>query len=114
LNSCCASGGSTACNQPWFLDRTLSAVGHLASHQGAISLKDLVQQLVANRPVCMRIGWFGGGGHFPVVTGFDLDVAGGPTIEIQDPIFGTSTQDFNTYPATYHGGGSWTDSYLTK
>jgi hypothetical protein len=55
LNSCCANGSSSACNQPWYLDRTLSAIGHLASHQGSISLQDLVQQLVANRPVCMRM-----------------------------------------------------------
>ena len=114
LSSCCVTGGSLVCNQPWYPDKALAETGHFAGSTGPLSLKDLISQLVASHPVSIRIGWIGGGGHNPVITGFDQDAPGGPTIQVQDPIFGTSTQDFNTFPHTYHGGASWTDSFLTK
>ena len=113
-SACCVDPSSTACNQPWYPDKALTATGHLAGSTGSLSLSDLEGQIVASRPVSIGIDWNGGGGHNPVITGFDQDIAGGPTIDIQDPIFGPSTQDFATFPSTYHGGAQWASSFLTK
>jgi hypothetical protein len=113
-SACCVDGSSDACNQPWYADRALTATGHLAGSAGSLSISDLAGQIVASHPVSIAIYWNGGGGHNPVITGIDQDVAGGSTIDVQDPIFGPSTQDFNTFPSTYHGGASWGDSFLTK
>jgi hypothetical protein len=114
-SSCCIDGSTPVCNQPWYPDRALTATGHYAGAAGALSMNDLADQIVASHPVSIDIDWTGGGAHNPVITGFDQDVPGGsPTIDVQDPIFGPSTQDFNTFPGTYHGGASWGSSHFTK
>lgn len=112
LTTCCTNGSSPDCNQPWHADRALAATGHLAGTSGSLSLDDLADQLMGNHPISIAIEWIGGGGHNPVITGFDRD--GGETIFIQDPIFGPSTQDYNSFPATYQSGASWSASFLTK
>jgi hypothetical protein len=35
-------------------------------------------------------------------------------INIGDPWYGNSVQDYGSMPSSYHGGGSWTHTYTTK
>ena len=113
--TCCVNGGSTACNQPGYPDQALTTTGHLASTAtGKPSFQTITNQLDAGHPVSINIQWNGGGGHNPATDGYDNTDPATPTIDIQDPIYGPSTQDFNTFPGSYNGGASWYASYFTK
>ncbi len=113
--TCCQNGASSACNVPWYLDQALTIVGHFASEIGGQpSLSQLISEIDAKRPFGIRLGWNGGGGHFVIIDGYDNTDPANPTIEVKDPIYQTSTQDFNTFPSTYQGGASWTNTYFTN
>jgi hypothetical protein len=113
---CCSNGSSSKCNVPWFPERSLKEVGHLAKHvEKKISMDDISGQICASQPITIGIDWTGGGGHNPVLTGFDLDLGpGSPVIWVEDPIYGPSLQDYQSFPANYQGGAKWDDTYLTK
>jgi hypothetical protein len=113
--TCCTNGGSSACNQPGYPDQALTTTGHLASTAlGKPTLQTIVNQVESGHPVSINIQWTGGGGHNPATDGYDNRVSATPTIDIQDPWYGPSTQDFNSFPASYNGGASWYESYFTK
>jgi hypothetical protein len=113
--TCCQNGSSNNCNQPWYGDQALSITGHLNSATGgSLSLSAVMQQMRDSRPISIAIYWNGGGGHNPAIDGFDATDPTAPVIEIEDPIFGHSTQDFNSFPTTYQGGAKWGNSFLTK
>jgi hypothetical protein len=112
--TCCQNGSSAACNQPWYPDQALTITGHLASTAGGKpSFQTIMNEISDGHPVSIAIYWNGGGGHNPAVDGYDEDPVT-PTIDLQDPIYGPSTQDFNSFPASYQGGASWGESYFTK
>ncbi|MHB8547274.1 MAG: hypothetical protein ACYDAJ_10950, partial [Nitrosotalea sp.] len=53
-------------------------------------------------------------GHNPAIDGYDVCDTSAPTIDIQDPWYGPSTQDFNSFPSTYNGGAAWGNTYFTN
>jgi hypothetical protein len=111
---CCANGGSSACNVVWYLDRALQRVGHFASMSwGATGEQRIRAELAASRPVCCRIGWTGGSGHFVALSGIR---SAGPDDEItvDDPFYGQSTMPLPTFRSRYRGTGSWTHTYYTN
>jgi hypothetical protein len=113
--TCCQDGSSTACNQPGYPDQALTITGHLAStSSGKPSFDAIVSQIDAGHPVSIAIYWNGGGGHNPAVSGYDGSTSAAPMIDIQDPIYGPSTQDFNSFPGSYNGGATWGESYFTQ
>ena len=76
---------------------------------------DLRTELDNGRPLGVRIGWSGGGGHFNVVSCYTWNLLRrGRTIQIEDPWYGTSVWDYDTFRTAYQGSGSWTHSYRTK
>jgi hypothetical protein len=108
--TCCVSGGSSACNQPWYLDRALSIVGNLNSAgPGKASFASVQGEINGCRPLGLRIGWTGGGGHFVAIYGY-----AGTNINIGDPWYGNSVQPYSSFPTAYNGGGTWTHNYYTK
>jgi len=112
--TCCQNGSSSACNQPWYPDKALTITGNLKSMDSSSeSLSRVMTEIDAGRPISIGIYWFGGGGHNPAIDGYDNCNSAAPTIDIQDPWYGPSTQDFNTFPSTYNGGASWGTSYFT-
>jgi hypothetical protein len=113
--TCCQDGSTPTCNCDWYLDRALTRVGHLAAPPtpGAILYPDVQQQIAANRPVGVRIGWLGDGGHFVAISGCD-DSSGSQMLDIEDPYYGASTYDYTAFATGYQSGaGQWTDTYLT-
>lgn len=109
--TCCADGSTTACNQAWFLERALTRTNNLNDWQaGSLSASAIRSQLVAGRPLGVRIGWSGGGGHFVIVHGIDAS----STVTVSDSIYGTSTMSLSAFKTKYQGTGSWTHSYLTR
>jgi hypothetical protein len=112
---CCSlgAGSSVSCNQPWYLDRALQRVGNFSDLTSApLQLWQVVSELNSNRPVGVRIGWFGGGGHFLAIGGYSPN-----SIDIWDPWWGNPNQATNvsyaSFPATYQNRGRWTHSYRT-
>ena len=113
---CCSAPSSNDCNQPWTLNTALTRVGHLASFTvGSTSFANLRTEIDNGRPLGVRIGWSGGGGHFNVLSCYTWRLR--PllqTIEVEDPWYGTSVWDYDTFRTAYQGSGSWTHSYKTQ
>jgi hypothetical protein len=115
LTDCCQDGGSDACNQPGDPAQALPIVGHLSSTaNGAATLATVISEINGGHPISVGIYWTGGGGHNPAISGYDNSNPAAPVIDVQDPFYGPSTPDFNTFPGQYEGGASWADTYYTK
>ena len=115
-NDCCASPSSANCNQPWTLNTVLTRVGHLANFSnGVTSFADVRTEIDNGRPLGVRIGWSGGGGHFNVIACYTSTLLlRSQTVQIEDPWYGTSVWDYDTFRTAYQGTGSWTHSYKTQ
>ena len=112
---CCADGSTSQCNRDWYLDRALTRTGNLQSWVGnPVTLSDIEHELNAGRPVGVRIGWAGGGGHFVVLDGYSDPGTGPGFLNVQDPIFGRSRMPYSAFRNTYHGDGAWTHTYYTR
>ncbi len=112
---CCNNGSTAACNKPWYLDRALQRVGNLdAVSSGKPGFSGVKTEIDQSQPLCLRIGWNGGGGHFVAISAYDEN-GGNPLITVDDPWYGRSTGvSFNNFPSSYHGGGTWTHTYTTR
>lgn len=99
---------------------TLDTLGHLAAAQGnAVAYADLRTQLLAGRPVFVRIQWAGGGRHAVAATGLeddDLVIVSDPgSSSATDPTQGTtSIVDYDVLKTAYSGSGSWIGTGFTK
>ncbi len=110
--TCCQDGASEACNQPWQLELALDYVGHLdRDFSERPTLPHIAEQVDAGKPVGLCINWTGGGGHFVVIDGYD-ETNG--LIDVEDPWFGHSVVSYDSFPASYQGGGVWGWTYLTQ
>ncbi len=115
LQTCCMDGGSSACDQGWWPNLSLPITGNLSSYTDASApLATVIGEINSGRPISIAIWWYGGGGHNPAIDGYDNCDTAAPTIDIQDPWYGPSTQDFNSFPGTYNGGASWGNTYYTQ
>ena len=113
---CCTAPSSSNCNQPWYLDSVLTRVGHLASFTGgSTSFANVCTELDNGRPLGVRIGWFGGGGHFNVLACYTRNpLFRLQSVQVEDPWYGPSVWDYDTFRTNYRSAGSWTHSYRTK
>jgi hypothetical protein len=115
---CCGSGASGPCNQDGYLDVALGITGNLKSWTGGTeSYATVENQINGQHPLCVRIGWSGGGGHFIALTGyFDLNFIFFvfQLVTVDDPWYGRSIIPYSTVVSSYQGSGSWTHSYFTK
>lgn len=111
-NDCCGGGASGACNVYGFLDGSLQRAGHLDHVTGGTTSYGIVhEQMLAGRPLGIRVAWAGGGAHFVAATGIEE----GEMVVVSDCGSGTtSVVAYDTLSAAYNGSGTWTDSYFTK
>ncbi len=110
---CCQDGASGQCNRPWYLDRALTRTGNLAGQSaGTAPISRIRSELDAGRPIGIRIGWAGGGGHFVMISGCFDDATG--ILEVRDSIYGTSEISIAAFSSGYQGSGSWTHTYFTE
>ena len=118
---CCSAPGSTACNVYGYLYFSLQqvrAIDRWSPTKPAPA--DLYDILARKRELlCLRILWNGSGNaaHFTTICactdpsdGDDFIVSTSDTL----PGFHGSTLAYSDFPAQYHGGGTWTDTFLTK
>ncbi|MET0966740.1 MAG: papain-like cysteine protease family protein [Nakamurella sp.] len=108
---CCGVGASGPCNVPHTLQTALTRVGRQAQFVGGTVTREAIRgEILANRPMCARTAWSGGGAHFVAISGFVV----GDLIEIDDPISGVSDVDYDVFTTSYLGSGTWTHSYYTN
>jgi hypothetical protein len=112
--TCCPTGmNNGACDVPWYLERSLTRVGHYNTIGfGSLGIGAIRAEIDAARPLGVRIQWSGTGGHFVVVSGYSVG-AGGTFVTIEDPIYGQSTLTLSAFSTSYQGSGSWSHSYWT-
>lgn len=115
-SDCCTSPSSSNCNQPWTLNTVLTRVGHLAAFTATTtSFPDVVSEIDNGRPLGVRIGWSGGGGHFNIIACYTSGLLRRlRSVHIEDPWYGSSVWDYDTFRTAYQGTGSWTHSYKTR
>jgi hypothetical protein len=115
-DSCCSGKSETplgACNIPWQLDEALDIVGHLWDWDDDVTEWDDLQDEIGDDhcPIGVRIGWYGGGGHFVAITGYDVSDT---LVRVHDPSNGGySWVAYATLKTAYKGKGTWTHSYFT-
>jgi hypothetical protein len=114
-NDCCANPTSANCNQPWYPDRALTQVGHLAkAFAGPTGIGDIENQVAQNRPLSVGISWSGGGGHNPAITCYWRIIHTTVFVHVEDPWYGPSNYQYKTFCTSYQGSGSWSYSYMTQ
>jgi hypothetical protein len=110
-NCCSAAGSSAPCNAYGYLDQTLGIVGHFDRMTQPSTFDEVEKEMVAGRPLGIRVAWSGGGAHFIAATGTEDD----GSVWVSDPGSGTtSLVPFNTLRSSYLSSGTWTHSYFTK
>jgi len=110
---CCGSGAGGPCNVPSGLPGPIQIAGHFDhSTVGVATVADTRTEIDHGRPLGIRIGWSGGGGHFIVITGYHL--SGGQFLHVDDPWYGPSDVSYSTLEFAYQGSGSWTHCAYTK
>lgn len=111
---CCWNGSVSPCNRPWTLNDPLSRTNNLNWMDGAaVAFPDIIIEINNRRPLCCRIAWASGGGHFVVMQGYS-DGANGPWVSVADPFYGPSTYDYDAFCTSYRNSGQWTHSYYTQ
>jgi hypothetical protein len=72
---------------------------------------EVQQETEAARPLCVRVVWRGGGGHFLAIVGY---VRESRRLVIKDPFFQSTEIDYDQFCTQYQNGrGVWTDTYYT-
>lgn len=114
-DNCCGAGGNALdCDQPWYLNLALGRVGRLRAMIGhPLEFEQVQAEIGSARPLGIRIGWSGGGGHFIAAIGWSVTATGQRLVTICDPIYGVSELTFEALNLRYRGAGAWTHSYLT-
>jgi len=117
--ACCGDPTAAApCNKPYYLQRALTRVGHLANWtSGNVDISTLKQEIGGSRPLCCRIEWAnsGGDGHFVTLTGWSIDDTGIEYVDVEDPFSGFVQLPKKKFESGYYNSGDqWTHSYFTS
>lgn len=79
---------------------------------GPLEFDELKAELDAGRPVCARIAWVSGGGHFVVICGYRHSKDGKMRqVFVTDPFFADSLMDYEAFRDGYQNAGEWTHTY---
>ncbi len=116
IDNCCAD--PDLCNDKAKLQDALEAVGRLRETlPRPLRFEEIRQEIDAFLPVCVRIGWNGGGGHFVVISGYH-ESPSGAQVDVADPLFPNSTMYYDDFVSAYQtgvtSGGEWTATFLLE
>ncbi|MEB2360098.1 MAG: hypothetical protein OZ929_02090 [Bryobacterales bacterium] len=119
---CCSD--REVCNQPRKLQEALDVIRRKTAKlprrltfqtlPQPLGFPDIRREIDAGFPVCARIGWAGGGGHFVVVSGYRQSPSGDSKVDVADSLFGESTTDFDEFLSAYRDSGQWTATFLVR
>ena len=110
------SPANRVCNQRATLQDALAAVTRLQNFETRpLEFHEIREQIDKKLPVCVRIGWFGSGGHFVVISGYAVSKSGRKLLSVRDPFYHDSVLEYEEFASAYlMGRGSWTDSFFIK
>lgn len=112
---CCSTGASGPCNKPWYLDLALGIVSVFDQMTSSIeTFADTKSEINNGRPLCIRVGWSGGGGHFLAIFGWQETASGERYYRVDDPIYGSQRIRKSKLETSYQGTGTWTHSYYVS
>ncbi len=104
-----------ACDKPFGLNQALN---DLSLHSGEpivgpISFDHIRETIDSGWPIPVRIVWDDnpGNAHFVVISGYSLTPSGAPFLQVDDPFYGRSLVDYDTFVTSYHVSGSWERTY---
>ena len=112
---CCSHPGP--CNVYGFVHKSLTYTKSFNARGTApLPGANVISQIQLGNPVVMRCAWTLGGAHFIAISGYSHPASDPSqiTITIKDSIYGERTMLLSDFPFHYHGGGTWTHTYLTK
>jgi hypothetical protein len=113
LSTCCNGGASDECDTVGFLEKALEIVDNFErTEDRRVGLAELKQEIDLGRPLCLRVQWPNGSGHFVAIYGYDNDV-----LHISDPYpyYRTSKLEYDDFPRRYQKRrATWTDTYWVK
>lgn len=111
--ACCPK--NEVCNEADILDAALAAVGRLArAGEGILTFEQIRDELELGFPIGARIGWFRGGGHFVLITGFRVSDSGAGVVTIADPLYPGNQWLYDDFVNAYRSLGGWTHTYLLR
>jgi Papain-like cysteine protease AvrRpt2 len=117
----CCNGNEAECNQPQDLDNVLDRLNAMlpkpmekTAFSRPMRFNEVQDAIDAGVPVCVRIEWIGGGGHFVMITGYSISESNLGWIDVCDPLFPDSTLPFEFFASHYMLMGHWTHSYVMR
>jgi hypothetical protein len=116
ITGCCNNPPAHGCDVPYYLDLALQTTNNLVSWSGPPTKTEIAAEIDTNkRPLCLRVEWSGGAGHFIVIAGFAWQT-GSDFLDIEDPYYGLSTYTIASMNSGMYqlGNGTWTHSFYTK
>jgi hypothetical protein len=109
--TCCSTPGP--CNTVERLDTALTVVARLKTTLlRPLAAPEIQSEIAAFRPVCVRIGWADGGGHFVAVDGIGRSPSGETIVHVVDPLFDDSVVTLDELLSAYQGSGQWTSTFF--
>ncbi len=121
--SCCSPGGiPDECNKVNVLETGLDKVERLESGpiDGGLAFSDICTLIDNKIPICVRIQWPNGEGHFVVICGYRLTQDEKEFVEIADSWHEDSILPYDEFKQAYQGagrpdgGGHWSHTYRVK
>jgi hypothetical protein len=112
--SCCKE--AQQCNRVHLLDPPLDRLKRLKQTPlpRVLTFAEIQKQIDAGNPICTRIEWTDGGGHFTVISGYAISRAGVNKVILEDPFYGHSEAAYDAFLTKYQGSGKWTGTFLLK
>jgi hypothetical protein len=102
-------------DKPEALDVALRKINRLKkSVSRPLSFNELRQEIDANRPLCAGIRWRSGGGHFVILSEYEIAPSGARHVHVEDPLNPSGTLNFDEFTNFYYGDGEWVESYLVQ
>jgi len=112
--NCCQDGGCSKCNVERRLSRALIRTGNLRQMESRpMTFKELQAAMLEKAPMCARVEWQGGSGHFVVISGY-VALSGVQYVTIEDSLTGQSQYEFQEFLTRYEGSGRCTHAYWTR
>ncbi len=113
--TCCPGSANGPCDIPFYLQNALAFVGHLRLLAGPPGFAAVRAEIDSQNPVCLRIEWSDGGGHFITIYGYEVDSELGNRYLVADPITGGNTwRAENEVLFYYQSSGRCTDTYFVQ
>ena len=119
-NSCCEDGSGDACDQVADLNAVLDKLNeslhpkmHKTAYARALTFDEVRAAIDSAAPICVRIEWSGGGGHFVMITGYSISGTEPRFwLDVSDPFFPDTVLPFDFFSSQYYSVGHWTHSYV--